>query len=41
MKKLGLIVATPLLALTLAACGNTNDNILVLARVMQMLPKRH
>ena len=26
MKKLGLIIATPLLALTLAACGNTNNN---------------
>ena len=26
MKKLGLISATPLLALTLAACGNTNNN---------------
>ena len=26
MKKIGLIIATPLLALTLAACGNTNSD---------------
>ena len=41
MRKIGLVIVTSLLAVTLAACGNTKVIIQLLVRITRRLLKKH